>query len=158
MECRNNMRATFASRLKRSLYKDLLIFSACAFCGCISWSDPLKQGLYFDRDNVDFGVVAVSDTSYNGPTIINNTNNIYIIQKPRLAHGINFWIIRNFRDPIDTIKANNGDNSFPVHYNNFPSLGFVASAPGTYRDSLLIFSYPDSTHLLLSEPLVVICR
>ncbi|GEM_PF-5970267 len=114
--------------------------------GCLFGGSPRQEGLYFAESMVDFGQVKAGDTGFNGASIINNTTDSFIVLKPKLTQNKVFWIIRNFSANVDTIRTGN--------YDNVPSLGFIASSPGVYRDTLVILSYPDTTHLLLSEPIV----
>ncbi|MDP4200574.1 MAG: hypothetical protein Q8922_08140 [Bacteroidota bacterium] len=143
------------SRLQKTLGRSSswisVILATAMTCGCGFWAgNPPKEGLYLDSYNVDFGVVKANDTSSNGIGIINNTNTTYLIQKPRLAHGIHFWLTRNFGRPVDTLDHGN--------YNSCIEFDFTAKTPGTYRDTLRINSFPDTTHILLSAPIVAICR
>ena len=140
----------FLDIFRRILLQNFMIPAACTICGCSFAGDPPQKGLYFIKNSADFGIVKVTDTAYDGGGLVNNTDSSFTIRRPKLAHGIYFWIADNLPGSVETLS--------PGNYGEFPSFGFSTSASGTYRDTLLIFESPDSTHILLSEPIVATCR
>jgi hypothetical protein len=132
----------------------VLLFSLLT-CGLTCWVPDAKQGFYFDGPGyVDFGQVKANDTSFNEAVVVNNSAAIYIVQKPKLTQNKYFWIIRNFSWQVDTIAAQGPSRVAAIEVSNRLNVGFAADSPGIYRDTVVIFSYPDTTHLLLSEPIV----